>query len=51
MSGYFRYLGYVRNFQEIYPLDIENYYSGLYPQPTTISVGTGYREPMLMLSI
>ena len=51
MSGYFRYLGYVRNFQEIYALDIENYYSGLYPQPTTISVGTGYREPMLMLSI
>lgn len=51
MSGYFRYLGYVRNFQEIYPLDIANYYSGPYPQQTTISVGTGYREPMLMLSI
>ena len=51
MSGYFRFLGYVRNFQNMYPLDIANYYSGPYPQPTTISVGTGYREPMLMLSI
>ena len=51
MSGYFRYLGYVRNFQDIYALDIDNYYSGEYPQPTTISIGTGYREPMLMLSI
>ena len=51
MSGYFRFLTYVRNFQEIYPLDIPNYYSGPYPQLTTISIGTGYREPMLMLSI
>ena len=51
MSGYFRFLGYVRNFQNMYPLDVANYYSGPYPQPTTISIGTGYREPMLMLSI
>ena len=35
----------------MYDLDIPNYYSGVYPQPTTISVGTGYREPMMMLSL
>ena len=51
MGGYFRFLGYVRNFQEIYDLDVPNYYSGEYPQPTLIGVGTGYREPMMMLSI
>ena len=51
MGGYFRFLGYVRNFQEMYALDVPNYYSGEYPQPTTIGVGTGYREPMMMLSI
>ena len=51
MGGYFRFLGYVRNFQDMYDLDIPNYYSGEYPQSTTIGVGTGYREPMMMLSI
>lgn len=51
MGGYFRFLGYVRNFQVMYDLDIPNYYSGEYPQPTTIGIGTGYREPMMMLSI
>ena len=51
MGGYFRFLGYVRNFEEMYDLDIPNYYQGPYPQPTTISIGTGYREPMMMLSI
>ena len=43
LGGYFRYLGYVRNFKEIYDLDIPNYYTGEYPQPTTIGIGTGYR--------
>ena len=51
MGGYFRFLGYVRNFQEIYDLDIPSYYQGEYPQSTTIGIGTGYREPMMMLSI
>jgi hypothetical protein len=51
MGGYFRFLGYVRNFQEMYDFDVPNYYSGEYPQSTTISIGTGYREPMMMLSI
>ena len=51
MGGYFRFLGYVRNFQEMYDFDVPNYYSGVYPQPTTIGIGTGYREPMMMLSI
>ena len=51
MGGYFRFLGYVRNFQEMYDLDVPTYYSGEYPQPTTIGIGTGYREPMMMLSI
>lgn len=51
MNGYFRFLGYVRNFQEMYDLSIPTYYSGPYPQPTLISIGTGYREPMMMLSI
>jgi hypothetical protein len=51
MGGFFRTLGYVRHFNEIYPLDIPGYYTGPYPQPTTISVGTGYREPMMLLSI
>ena len=40
-GGYFRFLGYVRNFEEMYDLDIPNYYQGPYPQPTTISIGTG----------
>ena len=35
----------------MYDLDIPNYYSGEYPQPTTIGIGTGYREPMMMISI
>ena len=51
MGGYFRFLGYVRNFQEMYDLDVPTYYSGEYPQSTTIGIGTGYREPMMMLSI
>ena len=51
MGGYFRFLGYVRNFQEMYDFDVPNYYSGIHPQATTISIGTGYREPMMMLSI
>ena len=51
MGGYFRFLGYVRNFQEMYDLDIPSYYQGEYPQSTTIGIGTGYREPMMMLSI
>lgn len=51
MGGFFRTLGFVRHFEEMYPLDIPSYYSGPYPQPTTISVGTGYREPMMLLSI
>ena len=51
LGGYFRFLGYVRNFNEMYDLDIPNYYSGEYPQPTTIGIGTGYREPMMMISI
>lgn len=51
MGGYFRFLGYVRNFQEMYDLDVPTYYSGEYPQYTTIGIGTGNREPMMMLSI
>jgi len=51
MGGYFRFLGYARNFQEMYDFDVPNYYSGEYPQSTTIGIGTGYREPMMMLSI
>ena len=51
MGGYFRFLGYVRNFHDMYDFDVSNYYSGVHPQNTTISVGTGYREPMMMLSI
>ena len=51
MGGYFRFLGYVRNFHDMYDLDVPNYYSGVHPQNTTIGVGTGYREPMMMLSI
>ena len=51
MGGYFRFLGYIRNFQEMYDLDVPTYYSGEYPQSTTIGIGTGYREPMMMLSI
>ena len=51
MGGYFRFLGYVRNFHDMYDFDVSNYYSGLHPQNTTIGVGTGYREPMMMLSI
>ena len=35
----------------MYPLIIPTYYEGPYPQQTTISIGTGYREPMLLLSI
>ena len=42
-GGYFRFLGYVRDLPKMYPLDIPSYYSGVYPQQTTISVGTGYR--------
>ena len=34
----------------MYDLDVPNYYSGVHPQNTTIGVGTGYREPMMMLS-
>ena len=51
MGGYFRFLGYVRNFHNMYDLDVPNYYSGAHPQNTTIGVGTGYREPMMMLSL
>ena len=51
MNGYFRFLGYVRHFQEMYDLSIPAYYSGIYPQSTLISVGTGYREPMMMMSV
>jgi len=51
MGGYFRFLGYVRNFHDMYDLDVPNYYSGVHPQSTTIGVGTGYREPMMMLSL
>ena len=50
-GGYFRFFGYVRDLPTMYPLSIDNYYSGEYPQQTTISVGTGYREPMMLLSI
>ena len=50
-GGYFRFLGYVRDLPTMYPLDIPSYYSGVFPQQTTISVGTGYREPMMLLSI
>ena len=35
----------------MYDLDVPTYYSGEYPQSTTIGIGTGYREPMMMLSI
>ena len=51
LGGYFRFLGYVRNLPKIYPLDIPSYYSGPFPQQTVFSVGTGYREPMLLLTI
>jgi len=51
LGGYFRFLGYVRDLPTMYPLDILSYYSGVFPQQTTISVGTGYREPMMLLSI
>ena len=51
MGGYFRFLGYVRNFHDMYDFDVSNYYSGVHPQNTTIGVGTGYREPMMMMSI
>ena len=51
LGGYFRFLGYVRDLPEIYPLDIPSYYSGPFPQQTVFSVGTGYREPMLLLTI
>ena len=50
-GGYFRVLGFVRDLPTMYPLDIPSYYSGVFPQQTTISVGTGYREPMMLLSI
>ena len=50
-GGYFRFLGYIRDLPTMYPLDIPSYYSGVFPQQTTISVGTGYREPMMLLSI
>jgi len=50
-GGYFRFLGFVRDLPTMYPLDIPSYYSGVFPQQTTISVGTGYREPMMLLSI
>ena len=50
-GGYFRFLGYVRDLPSMYPLNIPSYYSGVFPQQTTISVGTGYREPMMLLSI
>ena len=36
-GGYFRFLGYVRDLPTMYPLDIPSYYSGVYPQQTTIS--------------
>ncbi|MGY8954973.1 MAG: hypothetical protein ACKVK1_02105, partial [Flavobacteriales bacterium] len=32
MGGYFRFLGYVRNFHDMYDLDVPNYYSGVHPQ-------------------
>ena len=51
IGGYFRFLGYVRNFHNMYDLDVPNYYSGVHPQNTTIGVGTGYREPMMMMSL
>ncbi len=50
-GGYFRFLGFVRDLPTMYPLDITSYYSGVFPQQTTISVGTGYREPMMLLAI
>ncbi len=50
-GGYFRFFGYIRDLPTMYPLDIPSYYYGVYPQQTTISVGTGYREPMMLLSI
>jgi len=51
LGGVFRFLTYVRDLPTIYPLAIPSYYTGPYPQQTLISVGTGYREPMLLLSI
>ena len=51
IGGNFRFFNYIRNFQEMYPLDIANYYSGEYPQKTLISIGTGYRDPMLLMTI
>tara|TARA_B100000902_G_scaffold140580_1_gene138553 strand:+ start:4662 stop:6731 length:2070 start_codon:yes stop_codon:yes gene_type:complete len=51
MGGYFRFLGYVRNFEKMYDFDVPQYYQGPHPQSTTIGIGTGYREPMMMLSI
>ena len=51
IGGNFRFYNYIRNFQEMYPLDIANYYSGEYPQKTLISIGTGYRDPMLLMTI
>tara|TARA_Y100001978_G_C23503503_1_gene342135 strand:- start:226 stop:501 length:276 start_codon:yes stop_codon:yes gene_type:complete len=50
-GGYFRFFGYVRDLPTMYPLSIDNYYIGEYPQQTTISVGTGCREPMMLLAI
>ena len=47
-GGYFRFLGFVRDLPTMYPLNIPSYYSGVFPQQTTISVGTGYREPMML---
>jgi hypothetical protein len=51
LGGYFRFFGYVRDLPIMYPLSIPSYYSGIYPQQTTISIGTGYREPMMLLTI
>ena len=51
IGGNYRFFNYIRNFQEMYPLDIANYYSGEYPQKKLISIGTGYRDPMLLMTI
>ena len=51
LGGYFRFFGYVRDLPTMYPLAIPSYYSGIYPLQTTISIGTGYREPMMLLTI
>ena len=51
LGGYFRFFGYVRDLPTMYPLIVPTYYEGPYPQQTTISIGTGYREPMMLLSI